>query len=273
MSATAGFVAGEGPLTHARVLREAWGMFRRHRWRVALVALVIFVPPQVLAIALGAVRQSLETDPGLGRLLGYVVGLLVVTLFRLLGPVVYAGYLDEAVGQEYFRGRHYVLGDVLRTLPWGRLLAADLIVAIGTIVGLALLVVPGIAWLTMFTLVGPVIVREGHGVGAALRRTLTLSRGAWRMILLLVVGLLVLEHLVHEGVHQAVHHESVWLQIAASWAVSALVGGVVGLVEVALATELMARHPLEGRGDGTAERATDAAPQVRAPRGSPPAGG
>ncbi len=60
-------VAGEGPLTYGRVLHQALGMFRRHYWRVALVALLLFVPPPLLAAALRGLRDSLEADPGLIR--------------------------------------------------------------------------------------------------------------------------------------------------------------------------------------------------------------
>jgi hypothetical protein len=236
-------VTGEGPLTYGRVLRQAWGMFRQHYWRVALVALVVFVPPPLLAAALRDLRDSLEADPGLVRGLGYVLGFLLATLVRLAGPVVYAGYLDEAVGHEYFKGHRVHFRTVLRTLPWGRLIVADLVLIVGTTIGLALLVVPGLVWLTLFTLVGPVIVQERHGVVDGFARTLELSRRAWPMILLLVVVLLAVEHGVHEWVHQAMHHHDFWLEVAANWLVSAVVGGLVGLVEVALASELMARHP------------------------------
>jgi len=239
-------VAGEGPLTYARVLRQAWGMFRQHYWRVGVVALVLFVPPPLLAAALRGLRDSLEADPGLGRGLGFVIGILMVTLIRLAGPVVYAGYLDEAVGHEYFKGHRIHYRVVLRTLPWGRLIAADLILIIGTTAGLALFVVPGLIWLTLFALVGPVIVQERHGVIDGFRRTYQLSRAAWPKILLLVVLLLVVEHGVHEWVHEAMHHQDFWLEVSASWLVSAAVGGFVDLVEVALATELMVRNPREG---------------------------
>ncbi len=245
MSKTTSF-AGEGPLSYGRVLREAWGMFRRHYLRVALVALILFVPPVILATALAEFRASLESDPGLVRGLGYLIGLLAVVMIRLFGPVVYAGYLDEAVGHEYFRGHRIRFGTVLRTLPWGRLLVADLIVVVGTGVGLALLVVPGIIWLTLFTLVGPVIVQEHHGIVDGFRRTFELSRRAWRMVLLLVGSILLVENVAHELLHQAFHHSDLWLQILLSWAISAVVGGIAGLVEVALATELMSRSPREG---------------------------
>ena len=243
MNERATYVAGEGPLTYGRVLRQAWGMLRQHYLRVALVAAIVFVPPPLLAAALRGVRDSLEADPGLLRGLGFVIGLLLATLVRLAGPVVYAGYLDEAVGHEYFKGHRVPFRTVLRTLPWGRLVVADLILIGGATLGLALFVVPGIIWLTLFALVGPVIVQERLGLVDGFTRTLELGRVAWPMILLLVVALLAIEHGVHEWVHEAMHHRDFWLEVSASWVVSAAVGGFVGLVEVALATELMARHP------------------------------
>jgi hypothetical protein len=235
--------AGDGPLTYGRILSQAWGMLRVHYWRVALVALIVFVPPQVLAVALRGLRESLQTGSGLVLGVGYLIGLAVVIFLRLAGPVVYAGYLDEAVGREYFSGHRTRFRAVLRALPWGPLVVADLVLIAGAVVGLALFVVPGVAWLTLFVLVGPVMVQEHHGVAAGFRRTLELSLHAWPKILLLVVSLLVVEQVVHETVHQLLHHHDLWLELAASWLVSAGVGGFVGLVEVALATELMARNP------------------------------
>jgi len=220
-------------------------MLRGHYRRVALVAAILFVPPPLLGAALRGMRDALEADPGLARGLGYVLGLLVVVLIHLAGPVVYAGYLDEAVGHEYFKGHRIHFGTVLRTLPWGRLVVADLILVVGATIGLALFIVPSLAWLTLFSLVGPVIVQERHGLVDGFARTLQLARAAWLRILLLVVSLLAVEQAVHEGIHQALHHHDFWIELAASWLVSALVGGFVGLVEVALATELMARHPPE----------------------------
>jgi hypothetical protein len=220
-------------------------MFRAHYSRVALVALVLFVPPPLLAVLLEQWRESLEADPGLVRGLGFIVGLLAATMIRLFGPVVYAGYLDEAVGHEYFRGHRIRPRTIVRTLPWARLVVADVILVVGTIIGLALFVVPGLVWVTLFGLVGPVIVQERHGVIGGFRRTFRLARGAWQMILVLVVALLAAEAIVHELVHQQFHHSSIWAQVTASWLVAAFIGGLVGLVEVALATELMARTPLE----------------------------
>jgi len=206
------------------------------------VALILFVPPPFLAIVLDGLRESLEADPRLIRGLGYVIGLVVVGMIRLFGPVVYAGYLDEAVGHEYFHGERKRFSEVLRSLPWLRLVVADIILVVGTGIGLVLFVVPGLIFLTLFTLVGPVIVQEGHGVIGGFRRTFQLTREAWLMILALVVALLAAESIIHEIVHEALHHSSLLVQLGGAWIVAALIGGAVGLVEVALATELMARR-------------------------------
>jgi hypothetical protein len=228
------------------VLRDALGMFRRHYRRVGVVALVLFVPPPLLAAILEPWRESLEADPGLIRGLGYILGLLVATMIRLFGPVVYAGYLDEAVGHEYYHGRRMRFGEVLRSLPWVKLVIADIILVGGVSIGLALFVLPGLIFMTLFALIGPVMVQERHGVISGFRRTFELSRGAWRMIVVLVVALLAVENGAHEIVHEMFHHSALSVQIITSWMVAALIGGIVGLVEVALASELMARSPLPG---------------------------
>jgi H+/Cl- antiporter ClcA len=43
-----------------------------------------------------------------------------------------------------------------------------------------------------------------------------------------------------------VHDSSLLVQLGAAWIVAAIIGGIAGLVEVALATELMARNPQRG---------------------------
>ena len=127
---------------------------------------------------------------------------------------------------------------------------ADVILVGGTAFGLALFVVPGIVFFTLFALVGPVIVQEGRGVLDSFRRTFRLSLAAWRMVLILVVVTVLIEHAVAELFHEVLHDDPLALQVVAEWIIAASIGGVVGLIEVALATELMARTPL-ARVEGT----------------------
>lgn len=232
--------AGQGPLTLRLILHHALAMFRLGYLRVALVAMILFVPPAIVSTSLERLaeeRLDLLLD---GRVL---VAIAVGAVFRLFGPVVFAGYLDEAVGSEYFKGRRQSLAEVLRSLPWLSLLAADLIVVAGASMGLALLVIPGLAFYTCFGLVGPVIVQERRGLRQSFGRTFRISRTAIFPVVALVLVPLAAEVTIHEAAYRAVHGETPLVRIVVEWLVAALVGGAVGLLEVALATELMARNP------------------------------
>jgi len=246
--------AGQGPLTLRLILHHALAMFRLSYVRVAAVALILFVPPAILSASLERVaedRLDLLFDDRV--LLAMVIG----GLFRLFGPVVFAGYLDEAVGSEYFRGHRQRLPQVLRSLPWVSLLVADIVVVVGASIGLAMLVVPGIAFYAAFGLVGPVMVQERRAIRDSFGRTWRISRTALVPVVLLVVVPLAAEQVVHEAAYRAVHEEAVHIRILVEWLVAAVVGGTVGLLEVALATELMARNPepavrLDASGAGVA---------------------
>lgn len=243
MSGRARYRAGEGELGYGRIIGQAAGMLRAEFGRVAAVALVLFVPPPLVIAVLEGLREALEVDRTLVQGAGYLLGLLMVTTIRLFGPVVYAGYLEEAVGSEYFRGERHRFVDVLRRLPWVRLVIAEVVLVGGTALGLALFVVPGIVFFTLFVLVGPVIVQEGRGVVDSFRRTLQLSIARWRMVLVLVVATVLIEHVVAEVSQEVLHDDPFILQVASEWIIAAALGGAVGLIEVALATELMARSP------------------------------
>lgn len=218
-------------------------MLRAEFDRVAIVALVLFVPPPLLIALLDGLRESLEIDRTLISGLGLLIGLVLVTMIRLFGPVVYAGYLEEAVGSEYFRGEQHRFRDVLAKLPWLRLITADIILVVGATIGLAMFVIPGIIFFSLFVLVGPVIVQEQLGVIDAFRRTAELSRAAWKMVFVLVVLLIGVEHAVAEVLHELLHDRSLLAQLGAEWIIAAVLGGAVGLIEVALATELIVRRP------------------------------
>ena len=237
------YSAGEGELTYGRITRQALGMLRAEFGRVAIVALVLFVPPPLLVAFLDGIRESLEVDRTLIQGLGFLIGIILATTIRLFGPVVYAGYLEEAVGSEYFRGERHRFVDVLAQLPWVRLVAAEILLIAGTTIGLTLFVIPGLIYFTFFVLVGPVIVQERLGVLAAFRRTYELSRGAWKMVFILVVVMVGIEQLVAELFHEILHHRSIVAQVGVEWIIASVLGGAVGLIEVALATELMARRP------------------------------
>jgi hypothetical protein len=218
-------------------------MLRQGFYRVGAVALIVFIPPALLAELAQEFAEDIETgsDPVRVAILLGAIGLVIV--FKLLGPVAYAGYLDSAVGERYFHGHDRPVGEVIRSLPLLRLLVADLTLVLAVTGGLALLVVPGLLIGTLFGLVGPVIVQERRGVLDAFRRTARISRPAWRLILLLVVIPIGLESTVEEIVLERAHEIHPVAEVVAEWVLAVTVGAAVGLIEVAMATELMARTP------------------------------
>lgn len=234
---------GQGPLTISIVLRNASGMFMLGRSRVIFVALLLFGFPALVTAVIEGEIARLSADPGPLAVAVLLIGLVLAVVLRLFGPVMFAGYLDEAVGREYLFGHHSTFGDVMRRLPWGRLLVADFIVILGTGIGLSVFVVPGIAFYMLFGLVGPVIVQEERGLRDAFRRTMRISRTALPFVAALLLVPTAVEIVVHEVLLELVHNAWIGFQLLIEWLAAAALGGSIGLVEVALATELMARNP------------------------------
>jgi hypothetical protein len=91
-----------------------------------------------------------------------------------------------AVSESRRRERRHSLLEIARTVPYARLIAVDVLVALGTAVGVILLVLPGIVFYTWFALAAPVVKIERLGVRAALRRSRELVRGNfWQVPILL----------------------------------------------------------------------------------------
>jgi len=78
----------------------------------------------------------------------------------LLGTVFLSGFLSRLVREVEGGSERASVWTVLRTLPWGRLIGADLLVGLLVVVGLIALVIPGLAAIVFFAVVGPVIEIE-----------------------------------------------------------------------------------------------------------------
>ena len=91
---------GTGPLRAALVLRHTGGMFRGHWMRIAGAAFVFFVPTSTLHVAAQLIHDEYANSAGWGRYFILSGFLLAVTFIRFLGEVVFAGFLDMAVGDS-----------------------------------------------------------------------------------------------------------------------------------------------------------------------------
>ena len=233
------------PEVRARtVLREAFATYRRRFRRVAGCALALLVPLAVLdTAAVYAANRALDRFGDVPESILYF-GLLT-GLLSALGSVFYAGLIDRVVASDQRGHPEYTIREVLRTLPYKRLIWADILLVVITTIGLALLVVPGVLAFTFFCLVGPLIVSEELGVRAAYRRSAALVRRHFWMTLLLVSIPLAVEHELVEVVeHMDFEHEFVVVLLFHSLLAVFLIA-FVALVEVTLTYELAGRHPPE----------------------------
>lgn len=108
----------------------------------------------------------------------------------LAGTVLLSGFVCRLVGAAQHGREPLTLPRVARSLPWGRLIAADVLVTLAVVAGLLLLVVPGLAALTLLAVTGPVIEIEHRRVLAAARRSVQLTRHhLWPTLLLATIPL------------------------------------------------------------------------------------
>lgn len=168
------------------VLRGIARTYREH-WRFLLpTALLVFIPLGLLEAVVHLTHdfEIGEADVLTGAL--FSAAALAQVLASGLGDQFYAGTVAAAVSESRRRERRHSLLEIARTVPYARLIAVDVLVALGTAVGVILLVLPGIVFYTWFALAAPVVKIERLGVRAALRRSRELVRGNfWQVLILL----------------------------------------------------------------------------------------
>jgi hypothetical protein len=113
------------PLRIWVVVRQAFAVYRRRFWRVALTAMIVFVPIMLLESLLSPLLEHPEEHHI--ELPLWLTVTVLATLVIELAAVSFAGILDEVVGADLRNEPLPGFLDILRDLPWLRLLLADVI--------------------------------------------------------------------------------------------------------------------------------------------------
>jgi hypothetical protein len=123
---------------YRRALATYWARFPI----VAGAAVVVFVPLALLmtAITIWGARYK-DDHPGEAGLLVFLAT-LVGTSVILFGSAFYAGLLDRVVGEHQHGHHREPVLDVMRTLPYKRLLSDEILLSIVVTAGMMLFVVP-----------------------------------------------------------------------------------------------------------------------------------
>lgn len=223
----------DDPVAAAAVWREAGVLVWRH-------PLAAFLP----AVFLGMLSETPYLLPDSE----YVVQDILAFLTEAMVFYLYVAYVERVIGEAQ-SAEHIPLRIVLRYV----LLAAPVVplVMAGSIFAITLptaaasvLVIPGLWLLTRWSLFSPVIVREGRGPVAALRRSSELVKGHFEMVFLTAAFAVILEEAVADAgalVGIAASGSDVW----GEW-----VGGTVGEILIlplasfatALGYDLLSRH-------------------------------
>jgi hypothetical protein len=156
-----------------------------------------------------------------------------------LGLTLYAGILERLVGSVERNEPAQPVLEVLRTLPWLRLLAAEaILVVIGAAASL-LFLLPGLIVGTLFALVGPLINLLDASVREAFRDSLKLVRPHFVLVFCFISLPLVIEHEVVVFVAELIPHEHIWAVFLTTFILGDLFGMALGLMEVTLAERLV----------------------------------
>lgn len=185
-----------------------WAVLRA-RWLLLLVAgLAIFIPVGLIEVIDDELQASLVDPELLGVIDAIEIGgaALLHAVGALLGEVLFAGVVAAAVVAE--REHHESTpSQFLKQLPVLRLIAADLLYALVVIVGLVLLIVPGILFMIWYALVAPAIKIERLRLRAAFRRSRELVRTRFWLVLAFVLPVIAFE----ETLAAIAHSGALWV--------------------------------------------------------------
>jgi hypothetical protein len=231
------------------------GILRGYRadWRVLLLAgIVIFAPVALLDVL---VPEDLDVDEFDGGVLLLLLGAvpLQVTL-HLIGTVLYSGVI--AAGERERRsGERPNLRHVVKELPYGKLILADLAVIAVVAGGLIMLIVPGLVFMTWFALIAPVIELERRGVRDGFRRSREMVRPHFWPVAGIVIPLAILQSLLESSASDAVHGllgDGGFGSWSADVVANIAGASLFGLTAVVIYFELLERHDRARTGPGTA---------------------
>jgi uncharacterized membrane protein len=157
-----------------------WNVYWKNVGTLVVIALVIFA----INVAIGAVGRAIGGGGGMQLLVQIIANL--VALFLTLGWM--------RVSIEITRGVKPEVGDLFKAQGYGPYIVASILFYIGFVVGLILLIVPGIIFAVVYGFYGFVIAERGDDVGIAesLKRSAEITRGhRWQLFGLAIVLILI----------------------------------------------------------------------------------
>jgi hypothetical protein len=229
--------ANPGTLSPRAVVGEVAAAYRAH-WLFLIAAAIVVLLPQALADGfLDHLEFHRVRNAGDVAILAAVPFTVVINLF---GQAFYAGLAAAAVIEWRAHRPLPNLRALLRSVPLGRLVLLDLVLTLGTAIGLLLVIIPGLIWLAYFSLAPAIVKVEHAGVWDSLRRSRDLVRGNFWRVLGVVVGTIALTEIIVSAI--AAPFDGDVTVTVVNLAADGLLQPVEGLVIVVVALELLRLH-------------------------------
>jgi hypothetical protein len=223
-----------GKLSARAVAREVVASYRTHGLFLILAALVVLLPQALADGFLDHLRIEGIHSARDAAILAAVPLTIVVNLF---GQAFYAGLTAAAVIEWRAHRPLPNIRALLRTVPLGRLVLLDLVLTLGSAIGLLALVIPGLIWLTWFSIAPAIVKIEHEGVRGSMRRSRKLVRGNFWRVLWIVVGTIFVTEAIASLVSAPFHGAGFVTLI--DLAADGLLQPIEGLVIVVVALELL----------------------------------
>jgi uncharacterized membrane protein len=212
-----------GKLDTADSFDRIFALYTRQFAVLIGAALAIYIPIGILS---GLVVSS-----------GSIALAVVLGVFSAIGQALYTGAVVESVEDMRDGRRDYSAVELLRgAAPYlFPLIVTGILYGLSIAVGLILLIVPGLLFLTWFSLYAPAIVVEKRGVFDAFTRSRELVRGnGWRVFGVIVVAF-ILQSVIQNLLSQiGINADSLALRLILS-----VVGGVITAPIMGLAVSVV----------------------------------
>ena len=163
------------------MIGDAWGLYKTH-WR------------HLLPLSFGVYAAIAIVAALLAAILGWF-GALLGALITIIGLFWMQGALATAVDDIRDGRADLSLSETLQRVrpQLGAIIVGGLLAGLGVVLGLLLLIVPGLILMTWWVLVIPVIALERSSAGAAFGRSRELVRGyGWNVFGVIVLTILLL---------------------------------------------------------------------------------
>jgi hypothetical protein len=215
-----------------------------------LLATIVFLPLGLLdSVSAELNVDSLDFDSGI-EVVALVGAIGALTATSLIGEVFYSGAIAIFLTHPEHE-RPPSIPEIARRVDYRRLIAVDLVYVSVVFVGLLLLFLPGVLAFVWLGLAGPVVEIEKRSVRGALGRSVSLIRGSFWIVFLVLAPI----EVVGDGAGKllgAVVHDVAGHSFVATWLADAVanvfLAPLFAIAAVLLTLDLIATK------DGSARR-------------------